>query len=72
MPYNTFAKKKTKKSIERELAKGDRLRALNAWEMWQDKDNNFKKSSDNIHIDRLGRFGLDGSVNAMYKEKGID
>ena len=31
-----------------------------------------KKSSDNVQIDRLGRFGLDGSVNAIYKEKGID
>ena len=34
IPYNTLAKKKTKKTIEREMGKDNRFRALNAWEIW--------------------------------------
>lgn len=34
IPFNTLAKKKTKKTIEREMGKDNRFRALNAWEIW--------------------------------------
>ena len=34
IPYNALAKKKTKKSIEREMAKENKFRALDAFAMW--------------------------------------
>ena len=71
IPYNTLAKKKTKRSIERDMEKDNKFRALDAWGMWQSREK-IKKAGNQIEIDRLGRFGLDGSVNAIYKEKGID
>ena len=40
-------------------------------DMWQSVP--YRKSIEDVNtIEKLGRFGLDGSVNAMFKEKNLN
>ncbi len=41
--------------------------------MWNSKEVPYKKSIEDLHtLDKLGRFGLNGSVPKMYTEKNLD
>ena len=71
MPYHHLAKKKTKHTIDKEMERMSRTKTMGSGEMWVDKDRTIKRRDD-IEIDRLNRFGLDGSINARFRHASID
>ena len=71
MPYHHLAKKKTKHSIDKEIERMSKTKTVEPGEMWVDKDRSIKRRDD-IEIDRLNRFGLDGSINARFRQASID
>ena len=40
-------------------------------EIWMDNEKPIKKK-EGVEIDRLNRFGLDGSINARFRQASID
>ena len=70
-PYHHLAKKKTKHTIDKEMERMSRTKTMEPGEMWVDKDRSIKRRDD-IEIDRLNRFGLDGSINARFRHASID
>ena len=49
----------------------NRTKTTEPGEIWVEKDRSIKRRDD-IEIDRLNRFGLDGSINARFKHASID
>lgn len=48
-----------------------KTKTMQAEEIWVDNDRSIKRRDD-IQIDRLNRFGLDGSINARFRHASID
>ena len=71
MPYHHLAKKKGKLAIDREISRMNKTKTTEPGEIWVDKDRSIKRRDD-IEIDRLNRFGLDGSINARFRHASID
>ena len=71
MPYHHLAKKKSKLTIDKEIDKMGKTKTMQPEEIWVDNDRSIKRR-DEIQIDRLNRFGLDGSINARFRHSSID